>query len=50
LVVGLSRAPRKIRQEDTEEQIIGILKELEAGTPVAELSRKHGMSDATVYT
>ena len=34
----------------TEEQIIGILQEQEAGTPVAELCRKHGMSDATFYT
>jgi len=30
--------------------MIGILKEQEAGTPVAELCRKHGMSDATFYT
>jgi len=33
----------------TEEQIIGILKEQEAGVPVAELCRKHGLSDATFY-
>ncbi len=33
----------------TEEQIIGILKEQEAGAAVAELCRKHGMSDATFY-
>ena len=33
----------------TEEQIIAVLKEGEAGTPVAELCRKHGMSDATYY-
>jgi putative transposase len=37
------------RSRYTEEQIIGILKEQEAGTPVAELCRKHGMSDATFY-
>jgi putative transposase len=37
------------RSRYTEEQIIGILKE-QAGTPVAELCRKHGMSDATFYT
>jgi putative transposase len=37
------------RSQYTEEQIIGILKEQEAGTPVAELCRKHGMSDATFY-
>jgi putative transposase len=38
------------RSRYTEEQIIGILKEQEAGTPVAELCRKHGMSAATFYT
>ncbi len=34
----------------SEEQIIGILKEHQAGVPVAELCRKHGISDATLYT
>ena len=34
----------------SEEQIIGILKEHQAGMPVAELCRKHGISDATLYT
>ena len=38
------------RSRYTEEQIIGILQEQEAGTPVAELCRKHGMSDATFYS
>jgi putative transposase len=33
----------------TEAQIIAILKEAEAGLPVAELCRKHGISDATFY-
>jgi putative transposase len=33
----------------TEEQIIGILREHEAGTPVAELCRRHGVSEQTVY-
>ena len=33
----------------TEEQIIGILKEHQAGIAVAELCRKHGISDATFY-
>lgn len=37
------------RSRYTEEQIIGILKEQEAGVAVAELCRKHGMSDATFY-
>ena len=33
----------------TEAQIIGILKEQEAGTPPAEVCRKHGISSATFY-
>lgn len=33
----------------TEEQIIGFLKEAEAGMPVKELCRKHGFSDAAFY-
>ena len=37
------------RSRYTEQQIIGILKEQEAGVPVAELCRKHAMSDATFY-
>ena len=33
-----------------EEQIIGVLKEHQAGLPVAEICRRHGISDATFYT
>ena len=33
----------------TEEQIVGILKESEAGLPTAELCRKYGISSATFY-
>jgi len=33
----------------SEEQIIGVLKEAEAGLKVGELCRKHGISDATYY-
>ena len=33
----------------TEQQIITILKEAEAGMPVSELCRKHGVSDASFY-
>ena len=33
----------------TEGQIIGLLKEQEAGMPTAELCRKHGLSPATFY-
>lgn len=38
-----------MKRRFTDEQIIGILKENEAGIPVKELCRKHGMSDATYY-
>ncbi|WP_407920188.1 IS3 family transposase [Geobacter pickeringii] len=34
----------------TEEQIIGILKQAEAGMKVVDLCRMHGVSDATFYT
>jgi putative transposase len=34
----------------SEEQIINVLKENQAGIPVVELCRKHGISDATFYT
>ncbi|MGO7186192.1 transposase, partial [Rhizobium brockwellii] len=37
------------RNRFTDEQIIGILREHEAGTPVSELCRKHGVSDASIY-
>ena len=37
------------RSRVSEEQIIGILKEHEAGIPVAELCRRHGVSDASIY-
>jgi putative transposase len=33
----------------TEEQIIAILKEQEAGAKTAEVCRRHGVSDATFY-
>jgi putative transposase len=37
------------RSRFSEEQIIGILREQEAGRPTAEVCRKHGISDATFY-
>ena len=37
------------RSRFSEEQIIGILKEHQAGMPAADLCRKHGISDATFY-
>ena len=37
------------RSRFTEEQIIGILKEQEAGAKTVDVCRKHGISDATFY-
>jgi putative transposase len=37
------------RRRFTEEQIIAVLKEHEAGGKTADLCRKHGMSEATLY-
>ena len=33
----------------SEEQIVGVLKEAEAGVPIAELSRRLGVSEVTFY-
>lgn len=33
----------------SEEQIIGMIKEQEAGLPMVEVCRKHGLSPATFY-
>ena len=38
------------RSRFTQEQIIGVLKEHQGGALVADLCRKHGISDATFYT
>lgn len=38
-----------VRKRYTEEQIIAVLKEAEAGTKLPDLCRKYGMSDATYY-
>ena len=37
------------RKRFTEEQIIGILREQEAGARAGDLARKHGVSEATLY-
>ena len=37
------------RSRFTEEQIIGVLREQEAGVKTADVCRKHGVSEATFY-
>ena len=37
------------RSRFSEEQIIGVLKEQEAGAKVAELCRRYGISETTFY-
>jgi putative transposase len=38
-----------MKKRFTDEQIIQVLKEHAAGVKVAEICRKHGVSDATLY-
>lgn len=37
------------RKRFSEEQIIGVLREHEAGAKTGDLARKHGVSEATLY-
>ena len=37
------------RKRVTERQIIGVLKEAEAGAKTADLARQHGVFEATIY-
>ena len=37
------------RKRFTEEQIIAVLREHDAGAKAADLARKHGISEATLY-
>jgi putative transposase len=46
---GLNKDGQMKRARFTEEQIIGVLKEHEAGAKTADLARKHGVSEATIY-
>ncbi len=38
------------RKRFTEERIVGVLKESEAGAKVDDICRRHGISSATFYT
>jgi putative transposase len=38
-----------VKKRFTEEQIIGFLREADAGMPIKELCRKHGFSEASYY-
>jgi putative transposase len=38
-----------VRKKYTEEQIIAVLKEAEAGAKISDLCRQHGISEATYY-
>jgi putative transposase len=38
-----------VKKRFSEQQIIGFLREAEAGLPVKELCRKHGFSEASYY-
>ena len=47
---GLMEGRRTMkRNRFTQEQIIGVLREHEAGAKAADLARKHGISEATLY-
>ena len=47
---GLTKDGQMKRKRFTEEQIIAVLKEHEAGAKTADLARKHGISEARCTT
>lgn len=38
-----------LKKRFSEEQIVGLLQQAEAGVPIMELCRQHGFSDASFY-
>jgi putative transposase len=46
---GLSEDGQMKRSRFTQEQIIDVLREHDAGAKTADLARKHGVSEATLY-
>lgn len=47
---GKGRRAFKVKQTRyTEEQIVGILKEVESGKAIAEVCRQYGVTDQTIY-
>lgn len=49
LLINTTAEDEEMRKRYTEEQIIGVLKESEAGAKTADLCRKHGISEGTFY-
>lgn len=48
-IIVTEGGPEMKRKRYTEEQIISILKEQEAGASVPDLARRHGVAENTIY-